>query len=61
MDSNQPAEETRQGNPPLRDEHSGKDPAKDKQNPVGSNEDAFEQPAEDQDPDAVDIDQFNTD
>ncbi|WP_434922342.1 hypothetical protein ACR9WD_14810 [Glutamicibacter sp. PAEs-4] len=52
MDSNQPEEETRQGNPPLRDEHAGKD----KQNPVGSNEDAFEQPAEDQDPDAVDTD-----
>ena len=61
MDSSQPDEETRQGNPPLRDKHSGKDPGKDKQNPVGSNEDAFEQPAEDQDPEAVDTDQFNTD
>lgn len=61
MDSNQPEEETRQGNPPLGDEHAGKGLAKEKQNPVGSNEDAFEQPAEDQDPDAVDTDQFNTD
>lgn len=61
MDSNQPDEETRQGNPPPRDEHSGKDPAKEKQNPVGSNEDAFDQPTEDQDPDAVGTDRFNTD
>lgn len=59
MDSKKSPEEeldpSSTGQPGEQQDHA------DQENPVGKQEHAFEQPAEDQDPDKVETDQFTTD